>query len=207
MRKIIFTVLGGMRGPSERRDDDNGGVQHQQPPATATGPHVQMVRRAMIVAVLSLCCAMMAVAQQSWALGERRPEPPATVGVPPMVMDRWFAVATASGSSTGRMVSVVVVVVVVRPVTAAGRPAVVVASVRPRRRSRRSIIFHSPVLRRSPAHLSFPVAEHGPPPPRPPVIVAVTYHSHRPGSGDLWTRDSQRRHLAGASSRVYNYSP
>lgn len=58
----IFTVFGGVCGSGERSDHHDGRVQHQQPPATATGPHVQMRMmmmvtvpvRAMVVVVLLL---------------------------------------------------------------------------------------------------------------------------------------------------------
>lgn len=33
-----------MGGPGEGRDHYDGRVQHQQPPATTAGPHVQVVR-------------------------------------------------------------------------------------------------------------------------------------------------------------------
>lgn len=191
-----------MRGPSERRDDHDGRVQHQQPPATATGPHVQMVR--VMVATVPLCAV---VPMRQWSRvfgqGERRPEPATAIPKPPL--DRFVgrvrvAVSSRVNSPPGRMM--VVDRNVGRLVTAAG-PSIVfrvaATSVRPGRHARRRSRRISARRIRRPTNEKVAERHDGPSPPRVVAERLVPYH--RPGSADRkpWTRDGQQ-HLTAVAA-------
>jgi len=99
----ILTVFGRMCSPGKRRDDYDGRVQHQQPPATAAGPHVKMVR-VMVVTVPVRPVVVLMVRSG----GERYAGPPAIaepLQSPAQVTETMFAAIFRFVSAVRRNVS------------------------------------------------------------------------------------------------------